>query len=99
MNQLIGKVGEKARLIRQIVKDRGRDPLTVSTWVIVAAGRTNRARLAAHKAVLRAAFPANGRDVRNWLADPAGSVAGWSLWTDRSGRPLGPTRRVRRHAA
>src|SRR6478672_6872824 len=43
VNQLIGKVGEKARLIRRIVRDRGWDPLTVSTWVIVASGRTNRA--------------------------------------------------------
>jgi predicted RNA-binding protein YlqC (UPF0109 family) len=28
VNQLIGKVGEKARLIRQIVRDRRWDPLT-----------------------------------------------------------------------
>ena len=96
VNQLIGKVGEKARLVRQIVKERGWDPLTVSTWVIVAGGRTNRARLAAHQAVLRAAFPADGRSMRRWLADPADSVAGLSLWADRSGRPITPTRRVRR---
>ena len=96
VNQLIGKVGEKARLIRQIVRDRGWDPLTVSTWVIVASGRTNRARLAAHQAVLRAAFPADGRGMRRWLADPAGSVAALSLWTEPAARPLMPTRRVRR---
>jgi transcriptional regulator with XRE-family HTH domain len=96
VNQLIGKVGEKARLIRQIVRDRGWDPLTVSTWVIVASGRTNRARLAAHQAVLRPAFPADGRGMRRWLADPAGSVAALSLWTELAARPLMPTRRVRR---
>jgi transcriptional regulator with XRE-family HTH domain len=96
VNQLIGKVGEKARLIRRIVRDRGWDPLTVSTWVIVASGRTNRARLAAHQAVLRAAFPADGRGMRRWLADPAGSVAALSLWTEPAARPLMPTRRVRR---
>jgi transcriptional regulator with XRE-family HTH domain len=96
VNQTIGKVGEKARLIRQIVKDRGWAPLTVSTWLIVAAGRTNRARIAAHKAVLRAAFPADGRVMRNWLAEPVGSVAGLTIWSDRAARPLAPTRRVRR---
>ena len=96
VNQLIGKVGEKARMIRRIVRDRGWDPLTVSTWVIVASGRTNRARLAAHQAVLRAAFPADGRGMRRWLADPAGSVAALSLWTELAARPLMPTRRVRR---
>jgi transcriptional regulator with XRE-family HTH domain len=96
VNQLIGKVGEKARLIRHVVKDRGWDPLTVSTWVIVAGGRTNRARIAAHNAVLRAAFPADGRVMRRWLADPVDSVAGLSLWTDLPGQRLTPTRRVRR---
>ena len=96
VNQIIGKVGEKARLIRQIVKDRGWDPLTVSTWLIVAAGRTNRARISAHQAVLRAAFPADGRVVRRWLADPVGRVAGLTIWGDRAARTLAPTRRVRR---
>lgn len=96
VNDLIGKVGEKARLIRQIVRDRGWQPLTVSTWVIVGAGRTNRARLAAHQSVLRAAFPADGRAIRAWLADPLGSVSALSTWTGRAARPLTPARRVRR---
>jgi transcriptional regulator with XRE-family HTH domain len=95
VNQLIGKVGEKTRLIRQIVRDRGWDPLTVSTWVIVAAGRTNRARLAAHRSVLRAAFPTDGRSMRVWLADPVDRVAALSIWTETAGRSLAPTRRVR----
>jgi hypothetical protein len=95
INQLMGKVGEKARLIRQIVRDRGWDPLTVSTWVIVAGGRTNRARLAAHRAVLRAAFPADGRAMRSWLSDPVGQMAALSIWTETAGRQLTPTRRVR----
>lgn len=97
VNQLIGKVGEKARLIRQIVKDRGWEPSTVSTWVIVSGGRTNRARIAAHRAVLRAAFPADGRLMKRWLADPEGNIAGLSLWTDLAARSLRSTRRVRRH--
>jgi transcriptional regulator with XRE-family HTH domain len=96
VNQLIGKVGEKARLIRQIVRDRGWEPLTVSSWVIVAAGRTNRARLAAHRSVLRAAFPSDGRAIRAWLGDPVGEVAALSIWTGVAGRRLAPTRRVRR---
>jgi hypothetical protein len=96
VNQLIGMVGEKARLIRPIVRDRGWDPLTVSTWVILAACRTNRARLAAHRSVLRAAFPADGRAIPAWLPEPVGQVAALSIWTEVAGRPLAPTRRVRR---
>jgi HTH-type transcriptional regulator / antitoxin HipB len=95
VNQLIGKVHEKARLIRQIVLDRGWDPLTASTWVIVGAGRTNRARLAQHRVVLRAAFPTDARRMRVWLGDPSGPVAALSMWTDRAARPLAPSRRVR----
>jgi transcriptional regulator with XRE-family HTH domain len=95
VNELVGKVGEKARLIRQIVRDRGWDPLKISTWVIVAPGRTNRARIAAHRAVLDAAFPANGRRIRGWLTDPVGEVHALSMWTDRVARPLAPIRRVR----
>jgi len=99
VNQLIGKVGEKARLIRQIVRDRGWDPLTVSTGVIVASGRTNRARVAAHQAVLRAAFPADGRQMRVWLREPIGSIDALSMWTESATRPLAPTRRVRARTA
>jgi len=89
---------EKARLIRQIVKDRGWDALTVSTWVIAAAGRTNRARIAAHHAVLRAAFPADGRAMRAWLSDPSGPISALSMWTTSAARSLAPRRRVRRTA-
>jgi HTH-type transcriptional regulator/antitoxin HipB len=96
VNELIGRADVKRRLVRQIVRDRGWDPLTVSTWVIVASGRTNRARLAAHRSVLRSAFPTDGRAVRAWLRDPVGEVAAISMWTQLASRRLAPTRRVRR---
>ena len=96
VNELIGRVDVKRRLVREIVRDRGWDPLTVATWVIVAPGRTNRARLAAHRTVLRAAFPLTGTAMRAWLRDPVGNVAGLSIWTGAAGRPLTPIRRVRR---
>lgn len=96
VNELIGRVDVKRRLVRQIVRDRGWDPLTVSTWVIVASGRTNRARMAAHRSVLRSAFPTDGRAFRAWLRDPVGEVAAISMWTQFAGRRLAPTRRVRR---
>ncbi|MEX2183054.1 MAG: helix-turn-helix transcriptional regulator [Chloroflexota bacterium] len=97
VNELVGTVDRKRRLAREVVRERGWDPLTVSTWVIVAPGRTNRARVAAHGAMLRAAFPVDGRTIRGWLQDPVGSVAALSIW--RSGPTAGwtmtPVRRVR----
>ena len=75
VNELVGTFDRKRRLARQVVQsERGWDPLTVSGWVIVAPGRTNRARIAAHGAMLRAAFPMDGRGIRSWLGDPVGSV-------------------------
>ncbi len=53
--------------------------VSASAWVIVADTRTNRARLAAHVSVLRAAFPADGRTMRGWIADPRKPVAALSF--------------------
>jgi transcriptional regulator with XRE-family HTH domain len=80
VNQLMGQMNQRRRLARQIARDRGWDPVTISTWVIVANGRTNRARLAAHRAVLRNAFPLDGRSMQGWLRRPDRSVAALSLW-------------------
>jgi transcriptional regulator with XRE-family HTH domain len=89
VNELIGTLDRKRRLAPQIVAARGWEPLTVAAWVIVAPGRTNRARVAAHRAVLRAAFPVDGRAIRRWLRDPVGSVAALSTWSGRV-RPASP---------
>jgi transcriptional regulator with XRE-family HTH domain len=103
VNELVGTVDRKRRLARKVAAERGLDPETVSVWVIVAAGRTSRARIAAHGAMLRAAFPDDGRSVRRWLADPSMPIAMLSQWhamhrgTGRAGAV--PVRRVRRRRA
>ena len=99
VNEMLGTLDRKRRLAREAVAERGWDPATVSVWLIVAGGRTNRARIAAHRAVLRAALPAGARAMRSWLRDPTGSIAGLSLWTTDGGRALVPVRRVRRRRA
>lgn len=80
VNQLIGQMNQRRRLAREIARDRGWDPLTISVWVIVANGRTNRARLAAHRTVLRNAFPLDGRSMQAWLRRPERAIAALSLW-------------------
>jgi transcriptional regulator with XRE-family HTH domain len=80
VNELIGQMDRRRRLARRIAAERGWDPLTISTWVIVAFGRTNRARLAAHRALLRNAFPDDGRSIRGWLHRPDRRIAALSLW-------------------
>jgi transcriptional regulator with XRE-family HTH domain len=95
VNELVGTFDRKRRLARKVAEDLGWEPVSISGWVIVAAGRTNRARVAAHGAVLRAAFPIDGRAIRAWLADPVGKVAALSMWTAGRGSVAPPIRRVR----
>ncbi|MFL5683160.1 MAG: helix-turn-helix domain-containing protein [Chloroflexota bacterium] len=80
VNDLVGTVDRKRRLARGIARERGWDPGSVSVWVLVAAGRTNRARIAAHGAMLRAAYPTDGRRIKRWLRDPVGPCSAMSTW-------------------
>lgn len=100
IQKLISSVDRKRRLARQIAAERGWDADVVSCWLVIAEGMTNRRRAAAHGAVLRAAFPRDGRAMTRWLADPQQPVAGLSFLSyarpgNRSERPTG-RKRVRR---
>jgi transcriptional regulator with XRE-family HTH domain len=80
VNELLGVMDRKQRLAARIAADRGWQPATVSAWVVFADDRTTQRRLAAHRSVLRAAFPQDGRHMRAWLRDPTGSVRALSSW-------------------
>jgi transcriptional regulator with XRE-family HTH domain len=99
VGELLGTMDRRRRLAFEIAKERGWQPRTVSTWIILAESRTNQRRLAAHRTVLRNAYPADGRQIRRWLADPAGAIAALSLWPEQVGRATEPVRRVRRTAS
>lgn len=100
VNELIGTFDRKVRLGWAIARGRGWEPASISGWVIVAPGRVNRERIAAHRSMLRAAFPMDGRGIEAWLRRPVGTASALSLWrynnegATRSG--LSPVRRVRR---
>jgi len=96
VNQLIGSMDQRRRLAWQIARERGWDPVTVSTWVLVAGGRTNRARLGAHRTVLRNAFPIDGRAISGWLRRPDHSIDALSIW-DRPDARTGVTDMAARH--
>ena len=57
VNELIGTLDRKRRHAAEVARARGWDPVTVSCWVIVAGGRTNRARVAAHRTMLPKRVP------------------------------------------
>ena len=83
VNELVATLDRKIRLARDIATRRGwavRGDATVSAWVIVADGRTNRRRVQAHAAMLRAAYPADGRSMGGWLARPRKELRCLSFW-------------------
>lgn len=94
--ELLSTMDRRRRLAREIAAQRGWDPLTVSSWIVVAPSRTNERRIAEHRAVLRSAYPADGRHVRRWLRDPVGSIAALSAWAEPASAASAPIRRVRR---
>jgi transcriptional regulator with XRE-family HTH domain len=99
VQELLATLDRKRRLAPVIARDRGWHPATIAVWVIVAEGRTNRRRVDAHRSVLRAALPADGRTMHAWLAAPNGPVAALSFWPRndqvRGHRRLDPVKRVR----
>ena len=80
VNELVGTLDRKARLARRIASERGWEATSVSRWVIVMRTKTNSRRMSAHRSVLRAAYPDDGRTMRSWLRAPAGRVSALSTW-------------------
>jgi transcriptional regulator with XRE-family HTH domain len=102
VNELMGTLDRKRRLAGAIARQRGWQPLTISTWVAVADTRTNRRAVAAYSATLRTKFPDDGRTVRRWLRRPEGRIDGLGFLPYVQGlllgQELGPVRRVRRRS-
>lgn len=95
---LIASMDQRRRLAWEIARDRRWDPVAVSTWVVIADSRTNRRAVAAHRGVLRAKMPLDGRGMRGWLRDPSGRVDALGFLPNRHatalGRPVAPVKRV-----
>jgi transcriptional regulator with XRE-family HTH domain len=92
VNELIGTIDRKSRLAARIARERGWRVTSVSRWVIVSRDKTNQRRIDAHRAMLRAAFPADGHAMRQWLRDPGTPVSGLSMWTNAGSRDPSLTR-------
>ena len=99
IGMLLGKMDQRRRLAADLARRAfGWDAVAVSTWVLVAEGRTNRRTLARHREVLRAKFPTDGRAMRRWLRDPTARVDALGFLPNRHHatlrREMRPVRRV-----
>jgi len=96
VGEMLGTLDRKRRLAWRIAEEKGWEPLTVSAWIVVAGSRTNERRISEFHAMLRSAYPADGRQMRAWLRDPKGSIAALSTWpkVEGRGRDTAPRRRI-----
>ncbi|HET7676281.1 MAG TPA: hypothetical protein VFK38_00350, partial [Candidatus Limnocylindrales bacterium] len=89
VQEVVATLDRKRRLAPRIAAERGWEAETVSPWLVLVDRSTNRHRVAAHRATLRAALPADGRVMRGWLRRPTGPIAALSLWPNSSGSNAG----------
>ena len=103
IQELLGVVDRKVRLSTRIASQRGWFPLATGAWIVVADGPTNRRRVAAHRTLLRAALPGDGRTMRRWLRAPAGRIAALSFFSYDAGgnvrSSFASLKRVRKRSA
>jgi hypothetical protein len=96
MQAMLGGLDRKVRLGPAIARERGWDPVTVARVLVLGDTRTNRRRLDAHGATIRAALPAATREITRWVADPvAPAPAGVWFVTDVRGADGRPVRQHR----
>jgi transcriptional regulator with XRE-family HTH domain len=99
VGMLLSKMDQRRRLAGNVARPFGWDPVAISTWVVLADSRTNRRALAAHRRVLRAKFPIDGRSIRRWMRDPRERIDALGFLPERHvvqlGRDIAPVRRVR----
>lgn len=100
VQETVGTLDRKVRLAAKVAAGRGWVPASVSSWLLVAEGPTNRRRVQAHRAMLRSALPVDGRTMAAWLRAPRGSVAALSFLSSTPGvsgtHRFAAVRRVRR---
>ncbi len=70
MQAMLGGLDRKARLGPAVARERGWDPTAVARVLVLGDTRTNRRRLDAHGATIRAALPVGTREITRWVADP-----------------------------
>jgi transcriptional regulator with XRE-family HTH domain len=100
VQETVGTLDRKVRLATEIAREQGWDPLSVSTWLLIAEAPANRRAVGRHAAMLRSRLAADGHAMTRWLHRPSGSIRALSFLSSThaagTGQRLAPVRRVRR---
>ena len=80
VNELLGTLDRKRRLIRQIAASRGWAPDQISVWLVVADTSTNRRHARDHATLLHSRLPFDGRQLRALLRHPSKPASGVAFW-------------------
>jgi transcriptional regulator with XRE-family HTH domain len=97
VNELLGTFDRKRRLAVRVARERGWDPVTVSSWLIFSERTRNRSAVERHRRLFDRVFPSDGHVIRSWLRRPVGSVHALSFLL--ISRPEAATRRRVRQKA
>lgn len=76
---MIHAIDRKARLARELARERGWPCVSVNRLLVIGASSTARRRLTALDRTYRTAFPTRGQDVVGWLRAPSGPMSGLLL--------------------
>ena len=82
----LAPLDRKVRVAPKLARARGWDPSTVSRLLVIGDTTTNRERVRRFAELFDAALPVRGREVRRWLENPAGQIAGLWFLPDSTGR-------------
>jgi transcriptional regulator with XRE-family HTH domain len=82
MQAMLGGIDRKGRLARDIARDRGWQPNSVTRLLVLPDDRTARRRVERHGATFHAALPAGTTEIRQWLRRPEGTMHGVLFLSD-----------------
>jgi transcriptional regulator with XRE-family HTH domain len=85
INELLGTLDRKRRLIAQIAGARGWGPKMISVWLVVTDSSTNRRHARDHATLLRSRLPGDGRQLRRLIRNPSVAVSGVAFWSHSNG--------------
>jgi transcriptional regulator with XRE-family HTH domain len=76
LQTMLGTLDRKVRIAPDVARERGWQVRSVSRLLVLPDDRTSRRRVERHSGTFDTTFPARTADVRRWLRDPDGRLAG-----------------------